>query len=61
MEKRQKQALENLLYYQLGMIQEIIAQTMKNRKKIGDEKYHELIEKWSNRETEVRSEISKLI
>lgn len=60
MEKAQKQALKSLLHDQLEMVQKTISKIMYNRKKMGDKKYYDLIDKWADRETELRHEISEL-
>ena len=60
MTKIQYSALKNLLEDQLEHIQKVIDDLLRDRYKIGDETFYAHIEKWSERETQVRIEISEL-
>lgn len=58
--KEQVLSLRALLHDQLEHIQQVINRIMYDRKDIGDEAYYSEIEKWVERETTTRHEISEL-
>lgn len=60
MNRVQYTALQTLLESQLEHIQRVINDLLRDRYKTGDEFFYAQIEKWSERETQVRIEISEL-